>query len=54
MAANQAKQNYLTEYRVRYLRELLSGPIELPEGAVDAMARRYFGEDLELMPDFQE
>jgi peptidyl-prolyl cis-trans isomerase C len=53
-AVKQAKQNYLSEYRVLYLRKLLSGPIELPEGAVDAMARRYFGEDLESMPDFQE
>jgi hypothetical protein len=42
------------DYRSRYLRNLLSGPIELPDGAVDAMARRHFGEDLELMPDFQE
>jgi peptidyl-prolyl cis-trans isomerase C len=53
-AVMQAKQKHLTEYRSLYLRKLLSGPIELPDGAIDAMARRHFGEDLELMPDFQE
>jgi peptidyl-prolyl cis-trans isomerase C len=53
-AVIQAKQKHLVDYRSRYLRNLFSGPIELPDGAVDAMARRHFGEDLELMPDFQE
>ncbi len=29
-------------------------PIELPEGAVEAMVKRYFGEDLELAPQFDQ
>jgi hypothetical protein len=32
----------------------LSDPIEIPEEAVAAMARRHFGENLELAPDYGE
>jgi peptidyl-prolyl cis-trans isomerase C len=53
-AVVKAKQKHLADYRARYLKKLLSGPIELPDGAVDAMARRHFGENLELMPEFKE
>lgn len=51
-AVARAEENYLKKYRSRYLRQLLSEPIELPEGAVEEMARRYFGENLELAPTF--
>ena len=50
----QAQEKYLAEYRVGYLRKLSSPPIEIPAGAVEAMARRYFGENLELAPDYAE
>ena len=50
----QAREKYLSEYRIRYIRQLSSGTIELPDGAVEAMVTRYFGEDLELSPDYAE
>ncbi len=53
-AMAQAREQHLEEYRSRYLRKLLTDPIELPEGAVEAMAKRYFGENLELSPVFEE
>lgn len=51
-AIKQAREQYLSQYRINYLKQLSSAPIELPDGAVEAMARRYFGDDLELSPDF--
>jgi len=53
-AIEQAKVKYQAEYRIRYLKELSSTPIELPDGAVEAMAKRHFGDDFELAPDFEE
>ncbi len=49
-AMTLARNKYLAGYRSRYLKNLLSEPIEMPEGAVEAMARRYFGDDLEMAP----
>jgi len=54
VAMEQARENYLGEYRTRYLRKTLSSPIVLPQAAVEEMAKRYFGENLELAPDFNE
>jgi len=45
-----AKERYYSTYRQNYLRRVLSDPIIIPEGAVEIMARRHFGEDLELAP----
>jgi parvulin-like peptidyl-prolyl isomerase len=53
-AMAQAKAEHQAEYRMRYLKELSSTPIELPDGAVEAMARRHFGDDFELVPNFEE
>jgi peptidyl-prolyl cis-trans isomerase C len=53
-AVLQAEQNYLDNYRRSYLLKLTHEPIELPEGAVDAMVKRHFGENLELAPEFPE
>ena len=53
-AMAQAKERYLTSYRAKYLGRLLSQPITIEEGALDAMVRRHFGENLELAPDYQE
>ena len=53
-AMTRAREKHLEAYRSRYLKQLLSDPIELPDGAVEAMAKRYFGEDLELWPVFEE
>jgi peptidyl-prolyl cis-trans isomerase C len=54
IAMEQAREKYLDDYRTRYLRKLLSQPMVLPDGATEEMAKRYFGEDLELAPDFSE
>jgi peptidyl-prolyl cis-trans isomerase C len=53
-AMTMARKKYLEEYRTRYIRRLIEDPIELPEGAVEAMAKRHFGENLELAPKYQE
>lgn len=53
-AEAQARQQYLAEYRSRYLRKLLSDPISLSDGALDSMTRKYFGDNLELAPDYQD
>lgn len=46
----QERERYLDDYRTRYIRKLTQDPIELPDGAVEAMLKRYFGENLELAP----
>ena len=48
------RNKYLADYRKRYIAEVTTGTIEIPEGAVEAMLKRYFGEDLELAPTFEE
>jgi parvulin-like peptidyl-prolyl isomerase len=53
-AMAQAREKYLREYRSRYLKQLLAGTIEIQEGAAEVLAKRYFGENLELSPDYQE
>ena len=53
-AIERVKGKYLESYRQNYLRKLLSDPIVIPEGAVEIMAKRHFGENLELAPDYQE
>ena len=51
-AMEQVRLEYRDEYREKYLRQLFSSDIVLQEGAAEALAKRYFGEDLELAPDF--
>ncbi len=53
-AMQQVKKAYLDDYQARYLRKLLSEDIVLPDGATEEMAKRYFGENLELAPDFSD
>ena len=50
----QVREKHMEENRARYLRALLDHEIELKEGAVEAMARRHFGDDFELAPVFEE
>lgn len=50
-AIERARLEYLESYRARYLRSLLKEPIVIPDGAVDIMARRHFGEDLARAPE---
>jgi peptidyl-prolyl cis-trans isomerase C len=49
-AMAEARQRHLDSYRESYYRRVLSDPIVVPEGAVEIMARRHFGENLELAP----
>ncbi|NCF63275.1 MAG: hypothetical protein GWP58_10525 [Gammaproteobacteria bacterium] len=53
-AVAAAKKKYYKNYRADYLSRLSSNPIEIPDGAVEIMARRHFGENLELAPDYVE
>jgi len=52
-AIEQAREAHFAQYRRNYMLKHLSGPITIPEGAVEAMAKRYFGENLERAPDFE-
>lgn len=53
-AVASAKTKYYENYRAAYMLKLSSEPIVIPEGAVEIMAKRHFGEDLELAPDYVE
>jgi len=53
-AVAAARKKYYENYKQTYLRNLLSDPIVIPDGAVEIMARRHFGDDLELAPDYAE
>jgi peptidyl-prolyl cis-trans isomerase C len=48
------REKHQADYRQRYIVETTTGTIEIPEGAVETMLKRYFGEDLELAPTFEE
>ena len=43
---------HLDKYRNTYILDLTAKPISIPEGAVETMLKRYFGENLELSPDY--
>jgi len=53
-AVAAAQQKYYEDYQQAYLRKLMSQPIVIPEGAVEIMAKRHFGENLELAPEYIE
>lgn len=53
-ATKIAKEQYLSQIRFRYIQTQIAEPIELSEGAIEAMVRRYFGDELELAPEFPE
>ena len=44
------RENYLKEYQLRYIKQLTAEKIEIPEGAVEVMVKRHFGENLENAP----
>ena len=46
----RAKEKHLAEVRVRYIKKQIEDPIELSEGAGDALIKHYFGDDMELAP----
>jgi peptidyl-prolyl cis-trans isomerase C len=51
-AARQAMLRHQARHQQKYLQSLLGHPIKIPDGAVEIMAKRYFGEDLELAPRY--
>jgi peptidyl-prolyl cis-trans isomerase C len=50
----QAKEQHLADFRSGYIRKRTAEPIDISESAVEAMVRRYFGDELELAPEFPE
>ena len=53
-AIDRVKRAYLENYSQNYLRKMLKDPIVIPDGAVEIMAKRHFGEELELAPVFEK
>ena len=53
-AVADARRRYLDNYRHIYLTKLLSDPVVIPDGAVEVMAKRHFGENLERAPDYAQ
>ncbi|MEJ8569022.1 peptidylprolyl isomerase [Elongatibacter sediminis] len=45
-AVARMKHEHISGYRTRYLQKLVLDPVVFPEGSVDVMARRHFGDDL--------
>jgi len=54
LAEEQMRAKHIDSYRTAFLRKLLQDPIVIPEGAVEVMAKRFFGESLEKAPVFTE
>jgi len=53
-AEAQMKAKHEESYRINFLQKLLQDPIVLPEGSVEIMAKRHFGENLEKAPVYTE
>jgi hypothetical protein len=53
-AVQRARVKHLNNIRESYLKRIASDPIVIPEGAVEIMVKRHFGENLELAPTFEE
>ncbi len=53
-AIQKQKREYQQSYLRKYLSRLFSEPAVFPEGSVEVMAKRHFGENLELAPVFKE
>ena len=49
-----ARKKYLADYRSLYIKKLIAEPISVSEDAVEAMAKRYFGENLELAAEYKD
>ncbi|HET6565695.1 MAG TPA: peptidylprolyl isomerase [Xanthomonadales bacterium] len=53
-AIEKQKLTYQKSYLRKYLSQLFSEPAVFPEGSVEVMAKRHFGENLELAPTYSE
>lgn len=48
------KAKYIADFRVSYMQKLLQSPVVFPDGSIEIMAKRYFGENLQGAPIFTE
>jgi hypothetical protein len=48
------KAKYIADFRASYMQKLLQNPVVFPDGSIEIMAKRYFGESLEGAPIFSE
>ena len=48
------KAKYVADFRVSYMQKVLQSPVVFPDGSIEIMAKRYFGENLEEAPIFTE
>ena len=53
-AIEQQKREYQQSYLRKYLSQLFNEPAVFPEGSIEVMAKRYFGDNLELAPTFKD
>ncbi len=53
-AIERQKAEFQKTYLRKYLSQLFSEPAVFPEGAIEIMAKRYFGENLEKAPIYSE
>jgi parvulin-like peptidyl-prolyl isomerase len=51
--AGKAKRDHQIRYRDQYISNLVKDPIESPEGALEIMVKRHFGENLERARDYR-
>jgi len=48
------KAKYIADFRLSYMQKLMLSPVVFPDGSIEIMAKRYFGENLEKAPIFSE
>jgi len=53
-AEEQMRAKHIESYRTAFMQKLLQDPVIIPKGAVEVMAKRYFGENLKNAPIFTE
>jgi parvulin-like peptidyl-prolyl isomerase len=53
-AIEKQKREYQQAYLRRYLSKLFTTPVVFPEGSIEIMAKRHFGENLEKAPVYTE
>ncbi len=48
----KAMKDHRLKYRENYMLKLFKDPLQIPDGALEIMVKRHFGENLELAPDY--
>ena len=49
---SEDQKEFLEGYQTRYIFKLIPEPLQIEEGAIEAMVKRHFGENLEKLPDY--